>query len=308
MRRVFHQAYRRAFTLVELSVVVVILSILIATVLVSRNLIANAKIEKIMEEFRSFNTAVSTFSDTYGCLPGDCNANQVADLVTKNLSTACTDGTNGPINTGLVDRVGKRTCMMYSLKLSAFNSPADTLVMTTSFSASVAGSTIPVAKFDSGAAWDFRSATGFTDALQQQDYAAASFPVEVGSGKDQFTGEAYLGTLLNRHMFVLRDANTATEQNELFYDIASIIRPALYLGTTKYGINSLMAHKLDTKFDDGLPYGGNIIGGKTATGLYTDTMGTICNTGNTTQGCAAAKYTDSVDITKGCLVAFITNY
>jgi prepilin-type N-terminal cleavage/methylation domain-containing protein len=168
MQRAFHQAYRRAFTLVELSVVVVILSILIATVLVSRNLIANAKIGKIMEEFRSFNTAVSTFNHAYGCLPGDCHASQVADLVAEGLSTACTDGTNGPINTGLVDRVGKRTCMMYSLKLSAFNSPADTLVMTAPLFASIAGSTIPVAKFDSGAAWDFRSATGFTEALQQQ--------------------------------------------------------------------------------------------------------------------------------------------
>jgi prepilin-type N-terminal cleavage/methylation domain-containing protein len=307
MQRAFHQAYRRAFTLVELSVVVVILSILIATVLVSRNLIANAKIEKIMEEFRSFNTAVSTFSDTYGCLPGDCNANQVADLVTKNLSTACTDGTNGPINTGLVDRVGKRTCMMYSLKLSAFNSPADTLVMTTSFSASVAGSTIPVAKFDSGAAWDFRSATGPNSTVSAENYAAASFPIEVGD--KNLTGAEYLGTLLNRHMFVLRDANTATEQNELFYDIAFTMHPNLYLGTTKYGINSLTAHKLDTKFDDGLPYTGNIIGGKTAAGSFADATGTICNTSNIVRtSIAAAKYTDSVDITKGCLVAFITNY
>jgi hypothetical protein len=133
--------------------------------------------------------------------------------------------------------------------------------------------------------------------------------VEVGSS-NQFTGEEYLGTLLNRHMFVLRDANTATEQNELFYDIAFTMRPTSYPGTTKYGINSLMAHKLDTKFDDGLPYGGNIIGGKTVTGLFTDATGTICNTSkNDSQGsAAAATYTDSIDITKGCLVAFITNY
>jgi prepilin-type N-terminal cleavage/methylation domain-containing protein len=59
------------FTLIELSIVLVIVGLIIGGVMVGRDLIAASEIRSQISQIEKFNTAVHTFQLKYGYLPGD---------------------------------------------------------------------------------------------------------------------------------------------------------------------------------------------------------------------------------------------
>ena len=61
------------FTLVELSIVLVILGLLVGGVLTGQTLIRSAELRASMGEFQRYTTAVYAFRDKYFALPGDMN-------------------------------------------------------------------------------------------------------------------------------------------------------------------------------------------------------------------------------------------
>ncbi len=61
----------KGFTLVELSIVLVIIGLLIGGILVGQGLIQSAKIQSFVTSIGKFDTAVGAFKDKYGDLPGD---------------------------------------------------------------------------------------------------------------------------------------------------------------------------------------------------------------------------------------------
>jgi prepilin-type N-terminal cleavage/methylation domain-containing protein len=63
---------RTGFTLVELSIVLVIIGLIIGGVLVGRELIAASQLRAQISQFEKYNQAVNTFRGKYNCLPGDC--------------------------------------------------------------------------------------------------------------------------------------------------------------------------------------------------------------------------------------------
>lgn len=62
---------RAAFTLVELSIVLVILGLLAGGVLTGQSLIRSAELRSVTTEFTRYTTAIGTFRDKYFALPGD---------------------------------------------------------------------------------------------------------------------------------------------------------------------------------------------------------------------------------------------
>lgn len=67
---------QRGFTLVELSIVLIIISLIVGGVLVGQDLIRTAKRQQAVKQVGEFNLATMTFKNKYGCLPGDCTSAQ----------------------------------------------------------------------------------------------------------------------------------------------------------------------------------------------------------------------------------------
>lgn len=64
---------KRAFSLVELSIVLVILGLLVGGVLTGQSLIRAAELRSVTTEYQRYVTATHTFRDKYFMLPGDMN-------------------------------------------------------------------------------------------------------------------------------------------------------------------------------------------------------------------------------------------
>ena len=63
--------HKQAFSLVELSIVLVILGLLTGGILTGQSLIRAAELRAVTTEFQTYQTAVMTFRDKYFALPGD---------------------------------------------------------------------------------------------------------------------------------------------------------------------------------------------------------------------------------------------
>lgn len=60
------------FTLIEVSIVLVIIGLIVGGVLVGRDMIRTAELRADITQVEKLNTAVQTFRLKYNCLPGDC--------------------------------------------------------------------------------------------------------------------------------------------------------------------------------------------------------------------------------------------
>ena len=64
----------KGFTLVEMAIVLVIIGIILGAVLKGQELINNAKMKRLYNQYREISAATYTYYDRYGKLPGDDNA------------------------------------------------------------------------------------------------------------------------------------------------------------------------------------------------------------------------------------------
>lgn len=62
---------KKGFTLVELAIVLIIISIVIGAIIGSRDLIESAKLNGIISDLKKYESAYNDFKQKYGALPGD---------------------------------------------------------------------------------------------------------------------------------------------------------------------------------------------------------------------------------------------
>jgi prepilin-type N-terminal cleavage/methylation domain-containing protein len=71
LREAHKREAQRGFTLIELSIVLVIIGLIIGGVLTGQDLMLAAKIRATVSQYQSFDTAANAFANKYGYLPGD---------------------------------------------------------------------------------------------------------------------------------------------------------------------------------------------------------------------------------------------
>ncbi len=74
---------KAGFTLVELSIVLVILGLLVGGVLAGQSLFASAEIHSQMGQFEKFSVGARAFAGKYGSLPGDVPSTAAAGLTSR---------------------------------------------------------------------------------------------------------------------------------------------------------------------------------------------------------------------------------
>src|SRR3984885_3925644 len=79
-RRKIVQQAQACFTLIELSIVLVIIGLIVGGVLVGQDLIKAAEIRATVSQIEKYNTAANTFQTKYNALPGDVPAAQAASF------------------------------------------------------------------------------------------------------------------------------------------------------------------------------------------------------------------------------------
>jgi prepilin-type N-terminal cleavage/methylation domain-containing protein len=69
---------RAGFTLIEMAIVLVIIGLIAGAVVVGQDLMRAAGVRATISQIEKYNTAVNTFREKYGYLPGDINASAAA--------------------------------------------------------------------------------------------------------------------------------------------------------------------------------------------------------------------------------------
>jgi len=115
---------QQGFTLIELSIVLVIIGLIVGGVLVGQDLIRAAAVRAQITQIEQYNTAVNTFYGKYGALPGDIPANSAVQFGLSSSVAARTflsfiygDG-NGVI-TGIYNGSGGGESALFWMDLAA---------------------------------------------------------------------------------------------------------------------------------------------------------------------------------------------
>ncbi len=135
------------FTIIELSIVLVIIGLIVGGVLVGQDLIAAGKIRSQITQLSQIDAAANSFNSKFNGIPGDYNnPASIINGVTGNDSTVVGEGngngwielTSGPSNSGLSGEP-----VMFFAELSATGNVFNIPITTTSFSSAAAWTVSP---------------------------------------------------------------------------------------------------------------------------------------------------------------------
>lgn len=101
-----HTSQIAAFTLIELSIVLVIIGLIVSGVIGARDMIQTAELRRFVTLLEKFDAAANTFQAKYGELPGDIFPNRSVQFNLESSGAAGTDGLSdgdGVLENGGVD-------------------------------------------------------------------------------------------------------------------------------------------------------------------------------------------------------------
>ena len=108
---------RRGFTLVELSIVLVIIGLLIGGILVAQSMISTAQIQAQIRQLQQLDIATQNFITKMNQLPGDCSNCNHADWPGMCSAQNCQGNNDGMISGGCSTGPGDRECAYFFIDL-----------------------------------------------------------------------------------------------------------------------------------------------------------------------------------------------
>jgi prepilin-type N-terminal cleavage/methylation domain-containing protein len=134
------------FTLVELSIVLVIIGFLISGIVAANSMIKQAELRSVMSDFRTYATAYNNFIGKYNAVPGDWDAAYSVFGATDCTPNTCNGNNNGTIEFSTIATGNEVKKAMRVLGLSGFiNGRFDATEANTR---SVIGVNAPASKID----------------------------------------------------------------------------------------------------------------------------------------------------------------
>ncbi len=289
MKKTF-SSKKSAFSLIELSIVLIIIGLLIAGITGGASLIKNSELRSAISEARGYQVAVNGFYSLYSQLPGDYNKAIAGSTIYSGPSTG--QGENGKIQYFASDVVG-------------------TVCYTTN-----SNSTLVICDSESIAAWKQLISTGTIDStlalttvkIETAQVPGTNMPASkikfagwhfdyrnmVGSSGDYAKDTASLG--------MVQEGGTYSPQNVVVLTGtttgATDATATLVNGSTNLAAASLTgsdALTIDTKIDDAKANTGKV------RGVNPGASSTTCYTASTS---AAADYVISSATTKVCALSF----
>jgi prepilin-type N-terminal cleavage/methylation domain-containing protein len=232
------------FTLIELSIVLVIIGLIIGGVMVGQDLIAASEIRSTISQVEKYNTEVNTFSLKYNGLPGDLPAQQAISLgffEPTNCSgyargsTGCGDG-NGIIDydNSVPRNVNSYATSIIGEELLFWRHLSDARLIDGSYGIGSAGR------------------PGHINNSCQPDYGAVTL-----SQVQSYIPAAKIGRGNSFIVFAYNQINyyVLTVITQIFSFAGS------YYHTGSGNITGYQAFQIDTKLDDGLPFTGTVHAG-----------------------------------------------
>ena len=226
------------FTLIELSLVLVIIGLVVGGVLVGRDLIAASEIRSQISQIEKYNTAVNTFRVKYGYLPGDIPDPTASGFGFKARGLYGGQGDGNGFMDGIHINAAGQNCGFYSI------SGENALFWVDLSTANLIDSTINTA-----------TATNPANGLPRPTGADIYkyFPsAQIGSnyvytGSGTCTKYPYANVFRKRVNYFIISLVTGVYSN---------INP-----TVDVGLTVQQAYSIDNKIDDGLPQIGRVIAG-----------------------------------------------
>lgn len=252
------------FSLVELSIVLVILGLLVGGVLAGQSLIRAAELRAVSTEYSRWVTATQTFRDKYFALPGDMR-NATAFWGTDNLGCPNGGGSSG-------------TC----------NGDSDGLIEVFGFSGAPTSSN-EIFRF-----WQQLAHAGLIEGTYQGIQSGA------GANATVLGQNAPRSRLANAGWGIFPQGNTSADSRLYDMDYGQVLYfGAQVVNTVNVGavLKPEEAWGIDTKIDDGRPSYGNVIA------LYWNNACAAANDGGHASSDLAASYKLN-DSSNQCALAF----
>ncbi len=230
------QSYRNTkqggFTLIELSIVMVIIGLIVGGILVGQDLIQAAAVRAQITQLEKFNRAVNTFRVKYNALPGDMDS---STATTFGFSTARGGSGQGDSN-GVLDG-GATDTIAHKLQ----QGQGETGMFWVDLSSPVAGGLI-----DGSFITATEAGTTTASSTQIANYMPAA---KVGANAYIYVYEynqtASVGIAgLSGNYFGLATVNSITSGQ---------------MSTSSSTLTVRQAYNMDAKIDDGLPFSGTVI-------------------------------------------------